>query len=120
MNNFLKTNFRIRLPYNFQDIISHTGVYDQQLQDDIDAWILTGCIEPKKNFNNNETKFELPFSVSNVSPTESGKIFAESRILWLKRVLGESGMIQLDQFIEEYGRLSESDLIKKENSSEII
>ena len=46
-----------------------------------------------------------------IEPTESGMIFAESRILWLVNLLGEIGFSKLEDFVQKYGTLSERKLI---------
>ena len=111
LNEFLKSNFKIKLPYEFNESIHHTGHYDQQLQDDVDAWLLTGCISSQKNTYTNE---DDPFSIVSVSPTESGMVFAESRSLWLEQALGTKGFRDMGDFVKKFAGLSEEELIIQE------
>lgn len=114
VDKMLREKYTQNIGYKFDDIMSHKGPYDKELQDNIDTWSTIGLIR------NNETPFktEIPgmyVSSHNVKLTERGKshfdnigmkrltkaLGSEQAVEWLKNIIKEFASKKDDDIIQE-------------------
>lgn len=113
LNRFMKKEFGKGTSYSFDSFLSHSGPYDEDLQRDLDVWLMVGLLKDQGSPVKTVEGPSKYFKTHDLRTTQWGRVYLENAIAdIITEYWGRNSVRRTEDFFSELNKKPEYELMK--------